>query len=293
MVTPNLPARRPRLKGLIGPVLTVVTVVAVLLAVLYFAQRSLIYFPHGEVPAASAVGLPTAEVVRFETEDGLDLHAWFVPAREPPAGSAGSPTPLQAARTILVFNGNAGNRAFRARLAALFAEYGWSTLLVDYRGYGGNPGLPSEGGLERDARAALKYALSRPDVDARRIVFFGESLGAAVAIRLAVDYPPAALILRSPFSSLTDIGAHHYPLLPVRLVLKDRYASIDRVSKVQSPVLVIAGDADGIVPLQYSERLFAAANEPKRFVVIEDADHNDEALLTGPGVLKAIREFLR
>lgn len=261
---------------------TVVTVIAVLLAVLYFAQRSLIYFPHGEVPSPAAAGLPQAEVVRFETEDGLDLHAWFVPAREPSEG-----------RTILVFNGNAGNRAYRARLAALFAEYGWSTLLVDYRGYGGNPGLPSERGLERDARAALKYALSRPEVDARRIVYFGESLGAAVAVRLAVDYPPAALILRSPFSSLTDIGAHHYPLLPVRLVLKDRYPSVDRIRQVQSPVLVIAGDADAIVPIQYSEKLFAAANEPKRFVVIDDADHNDETLLTGPGVLKAIREFLR
>ena len=266
----------------LGPVFTVVAVVLVLLAVLYFAQRSLIYFPHGEVAAPAAVGLPQAEVVRIETEDGLDLHAWFVPAREP-----------SEQRTMLVFNGNAGNRAYRARLAALFAEYGWSTLLMDYRGYGGNPGLPSEPGLERDARAALKYALSRPDVDARRIVYFGESLGAAVAVRLAVDYPPAALILRSPFSSLTDIGAHHYPLLPVRLVLKDRYPSIDRIGRVQSPVLVIAGDADDIVPMQFSERLFAAANEPKRFVVIEDADHNDEALVTGPGVLKAIREFLR
>ena len=270
--------------------LTGVAIVLILLAVLYFAQRSLIYFPHGEVPSPAAVGLPGADVVRFETEDGLDLHGWFVPARAPLAGNPADMPPDE--RTILVVNGNAGNRAYRARLAALFAEYGWSTLLVDYRGYGGNPGLPSERGLERDARAALKYVVSRPGVDPRRIVYFGESLGAAVAIHLAVDYPPAALILRSPFSSLTDIGAHHYPLLPVRLVLKDRYPSIDRIRQVRSPVLVIAGDADQVVPIQFSERLFAAANEPKRFVIIDDADHNDEALLTGPGVLKAIREFL-
>src|SRR6185503_2143413 len=116
--------------------------------------------------------------VQFTTEDGLDLDAWFVPASASPAD-----------RTIVVFNGNAGNRSHRAGLAALFAEYGWSTLLVDYRGYGGNPGLPSERGLERDARAAIRYLASRPDVDLTRIVYFGESLGAAVAIRLAVHYP--------------------------------------------------------------------------------------------------------
>lgn len=262
--------------------LTGVTIVVVLLLVLYFAQRSLIYFPHGEVAAPAALGLTQAEVVRFETEDGLDLEAWFVPAREP-----------SEQRTLVVFNGNAGNRGHRAVLAATFAEYGWSTLLVDYRGYGGNPGLPSETGLERDARAALKYLSSRTDVDLKRVVYFGESLGAAVAIRLALEYPPAALILRSPFSSLASIGAHHYPLLPVRWFLKDRFPSIERIAAIKSPLLVIAGDADRIVPLEDTERLFAAAPEPKRLVVIADADHNDEALYSGTEMMAAIRSFLR
>lgn len=264
------------------PMLTFVGVIGVLLVILWLAQRSFIYFPDGQVPPPAALGIPQAEVVRFTTEDDLDLEAWFVPARAP-----------QADRTFVVFNGNAGNRAHRAMLAAIFAAHGYSTLLVDYRGYGGNPGLPSERGLERDARAALRYLASRTDVDPLRVVYFGESLGAAVAVRLAVDYPPAALILRSPFSSLSAVGAKHYPFLPVRWMLKDQYASVERIGAIRCPLLVIAGDADRIVPLDDTRMLFDAAMPPKRLVVIDGADHNDEALAMGPQVIRAVVEFLR
>ena len=260
---------------------TVIAAIGIALGLVFLAQRSFIYFPEGQVPSPGSLGLRSAEIVTFTTDDDLDLEAWFVPAREP-----------SAARTIIVFNGNAGNRAARVHLAATFAEYGWSTLLVDYRGYGGNPGLPSEGGLERDARAALKYVLSRPDVDPARIVYFGESLGAAVAVRLALHHPPAALILRSPFSSMTAMGTRHYPFLPVRWLLRDRFASIDRIGHIRSPVLVIAGDSDAIVPLADSQLLFDAANEPKQLVIIPDADHNDEALFGGAEMMAAIRKFL-
>lgn len=262
--------------------LTPLAVVAAVLAILWFAQRSLIYFPEGHAPAPAAVGLPQAEVVNFTTDDGVDLEAWYVAAREPSAD-----------RAIIVFNGNAGNRSHRAVLGALFAELGFATLLVDYRGYGGNPGLPSERGLYRDARAALRYLAGRGDVNLARIVYFGESLGAAIAIELAKEYPPAALILRSPFSSMAAMGARHYPFLPVRLLLRDRYPSIDRIGQVRCPVLVIAGDADRIVPLDDTQHLFEAAPEPKRLVVIEGADHNDEELAAGPQVLSAIRQFLQ
>lgn len=261
--------------------IVIATTVAVFLFVLWLAQRSLIYFPHGEVPAPAAVGLSQAEVVQFETEDGLDLAAWFVPAREPSAN-----------RLIVVFNGNAGNRGHRAFLAALFAEYGYATLLVDYRGYGGNPGLPSERGLERDARAVWRYLESHPGVDRSRLVYFGESLGAAVAIQLALDHPPSAMILRSPFTSLAEIGARHYPWLPVRWFLKDRYPSIDRIGEIECPLLFIAGGGDRIVPLDDTRELFEAAQAPKRLVVIDGADHNDQALAAGPQVMRAIVEFL-
>ena len=254
---------------------------AIVIALLWFGQRALIYFPDSHVPDVTAAGLPSAEPVDFETEDGLRLAGWFVPAVTPPTGY-----------TLIVFNGNAGDRADRAELAAQLAARGVGVFLFDYRGYGGNPGLPSERGLARDARAALAYVGRRPDVDARRLVFFGESLGAAVAVRLAIEFPPAALALRSPFASLASVGKHHYPFLPVRWLLRDRYPTIDRIGRIQSALLVVAGDLDQVVPLGESEAVFGAAPYPKRLVVLPGADHNDPELAAGPGLVRAVLDLL-
>ena len=259
-----------------------VAVFVAFLALIWFAQRRLIYFPVTNLPSLDDVGLTDGEPVTFLTSDRLRLGAWFL------AGS-GSPPRL----TILVFSGNAGNRAFRAPLAASLQRHGLQMLLTDYRGYGGNPGAPSEPGLAADARAALEYLLSRPDVDGSRIVYFGESLGSAVALRLAVEHRPAALILRSPFTSLTDIGRHHYPLLPVGLLLRDRFASIDIAHRIQSPVLVIAGDRDSVVPIEYTRRLYAAIVAPKTRVELPGADHNDDELLAGDEMIQSILRFVR
>jgi fermentation-respiration switch protein FrsA (DUF1100 family) len=261
--------------------LTVLFVLAVVVGLAWAAQRGLIYFPDSDVPSPAAVGLPGAAVVSFDTRDGLHLAGWFIAAAEPATG-----------HTVIVFNGNGGHRGDRAHLAGQLAARGIATLLFDYRGYGGNPGLPSEDGLAEDARAALAYLGRRDDVDFTRIVFFGESLGAAVAVRLALEYAPAALILRSPFTSLTEIGQHHYPFLPVRWLLRDHYPSIDRIDQVTSPLLVVVGDADQIVPSSNSEELFDAARGAKRLIVIEGADHNDSALSAGPRLLLAITEWL-
>ena len=259
-----------------------VTVLVVFLALVWMAQRRLIYFPSASLPSPFDVGLADAEPITFRTSDGLQLGAWFI------AGSGSAPRP-----TILVFNGNAGNRAYRAPLAASLRRHGLQLLLTDYRGYGGNPGTPTEHGLAADAQAALRYLLGRPDVDGSRIVYFGESLGAAVAVRLAVEHPPAGLILRSPFTSLADIGRHHYPLLPVGLLLRDRFASIDSAHRIHSPVLVIAGDRDRVVPIEHTRRLFAAVVAPKTFVELPGADHNDYELLAGSEMIESIVRFVR
>jgi hypothetical protein len=260
----------------------VVAAAAVLLVLVWALQRRLIYLPAGgPVPSAGGV-LPGGEDVTFDTEDGLRLRGWFVPGR-----------PVATGATVLVFDGNAGNRSARAPLGAALAGAGTSVLLFDYRGYGGNPGHPSETGLAADARAAYGYLLSRPDVRPESIVYFGESLGGAVAIGLAVEHPPAALVLRSPFTSLADVGRLHYPYLPVRALLKDRYDSASRIRSVHCPLLVLAGGADGIVPASHSRRLYELAAHPKRYVEIPDAGHNDWALLAGDRLLREVLAVVR
>ena len=246
-------------------------------------QRRMIYIPlTRHVPPVAAV-LPGAEEVEFVTADGLTLHGWFLPA-----------APTSDRVTVLVFNGNAGNRSFRAPLAVALARYGFGVMLFDYRGYADNPGRPSETGLIADAHGVLAYLKSRPDVAPGRIAYFGESLGTGVAVALAADEPPLALILRSPFTSLTDVGRTHYPFLPVGLLLKDRYPSIDRIAQLDCPLLVVVGDSDRIIPPKLSLRLYEAAPQGrKRLVVIEGADHNDLELLAGETMIEAVVGFLR
>ena len=262
-----------------APALLSLAVLA-LLVVLWSAQRSLLYFPDDRaVPPASSL-LEGGEEVAFPTEDGLLLRGWFVPSRGPTIAA------------VLVFNGNAGNRSDRAPLAAALAREGFAVLLFDYRGYGGNAGDPTEGGLLRDARAAEADLTTRAG-DAR-IAYVGESLGAAVAVALAAERPPLALVLRSPFTSLADIGAHHYPYLPVHpLLLRDTYRSTERIGTVRAPVLMIAAEHDRIVPPAFSRRLYDAAAEPKRYVLVPDADHNDRALLAGETVVAETARFMR
>lgn len=237
-------------------------------------QRRLIYFPSpGPVPPAATVMRGGQDVV-LHTDDGLQLGAWFFPG-----GDA----------AVLMCNGNGGDRSLRAPLAAALVRHGLSVLLFDYRGYGGNPGRPSEDGLAADARAARNWLAART----HRLAYLGESLGAAVALRLATEHPPVALILRSPFTSLADVGRTHYPWLPVAQLLTDRYPSIDRIGNLSAPLLVIAGERDTIVPAELSERLYEAAPEPRQFRLIRGADHNDPDLLDGPEVVDEIVGFLR
>jgi fermentation-respiration switch protein FrsA (DUF1100 family) len=267
---------------MLTPLLSLVTTVAVLLAVVWLCQRRLIYFPRSQDIPAVATILPGAEEIFFDTPDGLRLSGWFAP-----------PTATVARATVLVFNGNAGDRSFRAPLAAALNQAALSVLLFDYRGYGRNPGRPSEKGLLTDARTARAYVAARDEVDAGRLVYFGESLGAAVAVSLALERPPAALVLRSPFTSLTDMGRLYYPFLPINLLLRDRFDSLGQIEHLTCPVLIVAGDQDRIVPQNQSRRLYAAAREPKRFVLIRGADHNDFELLAGGQLLDEVTRFVR
>ena len=273
-----------------GPARSLIAVVVLIAAVgvisfvalVWATQRDLLYFPErGAVPPAASA-LPGSSDVELLTEDGVRLGGWLVPPSTPATGV-----------TVLVCNGNGGDRALRAGLARGLASAGHRVLLFDYRGYGGNAGTPTEMGLRADARAALAYLRSRPDIDPARIVYFGESLGAAVAAQLAAEHPPLALVLRSPFTTLADVGRIHYPYLPViDPLLMDRYRTVDAVAEVSAPVLVVAGDRDRVVPIELSRNLYAAARDPKRLVIVGGADHNDPPLAEGPSLVGELTGFV-
>jgi fermentation-respiration switch protein FrsA (DUF1100 family) len=263
---------------LLRPALVVLLVVAVLLVALWLGQRWLIYFPDASSPATAA----GVREVTLDTSDGLKLAAWHVPAAGSGAGYA-----------VLVAPGNAGNRGDRLPLASKLASGGLTVLLLEYRGYGGNPGRPTEAGLARDVRAAQEYLTRVAGFAPERIVYFGESLGAAVVAELATERPPAGLALRSPFTDLASVGAAHYPWLPVRLLLRDRYPVSEHVARVRVPTVVVYGTADTIVPPDQSRAVAERAAGPTRVVAVDGADHNDAALIDGPAVIDAVLGLVR
>jgi alpha-beta hydrolase superfamily lysophospholipase len=268
------PGHTARVKLLL---LVLVAVIGVLLIAIWAFQRRLIYLPApGPVPSAHE-HIEGARDVTLETSDGLRLGAWFVPA-------VASGNDL----TVLVANGNAGDRSLRAPLARSLAREGFAVLLFDYRGYGGNPGHPSEEGLALDVRAAFRFLTEEEDVPPERLLYYGESLGAAVVTELATEHPPGGLVLRSPFTDLAAAGRVHYPFLPVGLLLWDRYPVLESIGQVDVPTIVVYGTRDSIVPPQQSRMVAEGTAGPTTIVEIEGADHNDSALLDGRELIDAI-----
>jgi pimeloyl-ACP methyl ester carboxylesterase len=259
-------------------VFAVAGVAVLLLALLWLGQRRLIYLPDtSDVPRAAEV-IATAEDVTLTTADGLELGAWYVPA----AGDEDRDV------TVLVANGNGGNRAGRASLASALSEAGFAVLVFDYRGYGGNPGSPSEQGLAFDARAAHQHLTTDREVSPARLLYFGESLGGGVLAELATDHPPAGLLLRSPFPDLATVAQRHYPFVPARLLLRDRYPVTERLSALDVPVTVVYGTADSIVPPEMSREVADAAGGHVTVEAIEGVGHNDAAMFGGPELVSAV-----
>ncbi len=262
---------RARIERVLTALAWVVGALVLLTAGLWLAQRQIVYLPDREVPTApSDVPVRTAE-----TADGLVHRVWLVPA----VG--------ESVARVLVFNGNAGNKAHRLPLARSLAVEGMEVVLFDYRGYGGTAGSPTEEGLVTDAEALAEVVFDSP----LPVVFFGESLGGGVATGLATRLPPDALVLRSPFTSLGDMARAHYPLVP-SFLLKDRYPVEDQVAAIEVPLLVVLGGRDSIVPPSLSRRVFEAAPGPKELVEMEGMDHNDPGLSSGVQLAATVRGFL-
>ena len=202
------------------------------------------------------------EDAAFVSSDGTSLHGWYIRCEKPRA-------------VILFSHGNAGNLSDRADTARVLNELaGVSVMLYDYRGYGQSEGRPSEKGVLDDARAARAWLARREGIDRRDVVLMGRSLGGAVSVDLARD-GARALVLESTFTSIPDMAAIHYPWLPFRRFIRNRFDSASKIGDYHGPLLQSHGDADQIVPFEVGRRLYEAANEPKQFLVIEGGDHND------------------
>ncbi len=260
--------------------LTVAAVVySLVVALAYFFQRNLLYFPDKTAIPPALTAAPDMQVVALRAADGVTLQAWYKAAR------IGGPTPRP---TIVLFHGNAGNLAYRADKARVFLDRGYGVLLAAYRGYGGSDGSPSEAGLLADGRAAMDF-LRASGVAAETIVLYGESLGSGIAVAMAGEYEVAAMLLEAPYSSIADVAAAHYGYLPVRWLIKDKFESMARIGAVSVPLLAVHGERDEVIPNVFGRRLFEAANEPKTLRIIPGAQHNN--LFTAGGRDAAL-EFL-
>lgn len=242
---------------------------------IYLVQRRLQYFPDpSPVDRPAGEDPKTLEELSLVAADRVRINAWYWPGKR--------------LDNILMFHGNAGHRGHRLDWARGFHQLGFGVLLLDYRGYGGSEGSPTEQGLYRDAQAALEWLSQKPG----RVVYLGESLGSGPAIELALRHPPAAMILHAPLSSAVDVGQAAYPFLPVSFLLKDRYENDRKISKINCPVLIIHGERDSVIPFQLGRRLFDLASFPKDWLAIPQADHNNLAEIGGRLYWDTIQYFL-
>jgi fermentation-respiration switch protein FrsA (DUF1100 family) len=227
-------------------------------AIMFFAQRALMYFPESLRTAPAAAGLRQAEEVMLDS-GAEKIIAWHVPPR------GNKPV-------VLYLHGNGGALRLRVDRFKKLAADGIGLVALSYRGYGGSTGQPTEAGLIEDARAAYAFAAVRYP---GRVAAWGESLGTGVAIALAAEKPVSRLILESPYSSTVDVAAAQYWFLPVRLLMKDQFRSDLRIAHVTAPVLIMHGDADGIIPIRFGQRLFSLIPGKKRMVRFPGGGHND------------------
>ena len=239
-------------------------------------QRSLTYFPDPTRPTPAGSDVPELSPVSLETEDGLSLLAWHAPPR------------VSGAPSLAYFHGNAGHIGMRGFKVRAYLNTGLGVLLTTWRGYSGNPGRPTEDGLYADGRAARAFLRAHGCSDERQILY-GESLGTGVAVHLAREAAPAALVLEAPFSSIMDIASGRFPLLPVRPLIVDRFDSAAKIGRVRAPVLIVHGERDRTIPVRQARKLFKRAAEPKEAVFIPEADHAD---LVDFGLPAIVLEFL-
>jgi hypothetical protein len=267
------PGKKAVIDFLIGSVLFYLGI----LAVLYVIQRSFIYFPAQQKPSLTQYNADDMDVVIVRTDDGLMLEGWYsLPDEHKPV--------------IVMFHGNAIHQGVRVFKARPYMDAGYAFLLAGYRGYGGNPGDPTEQGLYKDGRAYIDWLKNKQGIPESNIILYGESLGSGVVIQMATEYPDIkAIILEAPYTTLPDVAKRIYFFVPVKLLMKDRYRNIDKIAEVKAPLIVLHGRLDNVVPYKLGRRLFEAASEPKHMITVPIAGHND---LYNRGAAEKVLELL-
>jgi hypothetical protein len=248
----------------------------VLVGGLYVFQRHLLYFPGVGRPELGDLAALGVREVTLKTADGLSLLSWYLPPRD---GHA----------VIAYFHGNGGHIGYHAERLRQFARNGYGVLMAEYRGYGGNPGTPSEAGLVADGAAALDF-LGSEGIAPNRLVIYGESLGSGVAVPVAAQREVAGLILEAPFTSVAEVAQYRYSFLPASALVRDRFDSLARIGNVKAPILVLHGERDRIVPVHFGRALFDAAPDPKELWLAREAGHED---LVRYGAFEAVLDFLQ
>jgi fermentation-respiration switch protein FrsA (DUF1100 family) len=255
-----------------------VIVYAMVVGILWFMQDSMLYHRSSGAPMLNdPTLLPKREIVCLTTADGLNLRSWYFRAARPDAP------------TVLYLHGNAGDIGNHLPFSKFLIEAGYGLLALEYRGYGGNPGSPSEAGLIDDGRAAYDF-LKAQGIPDSHIVLFGESLGTGVAVALAAERPARAMILRAPYTSIADVAQIQLPYIPARWLVRDKFDSLSKIGASKVPVFMFHGMHDTLIPPEVGRALFAAANEPKTWLSIDNVGHND---VQTPDAEGAVLDFLK
>ena len=233
-----------------------------LVVVLFFAQRSLLYHPDSSTPEPQQYGFEQMEALRISTEDGVQLHAWWQ-------------APQQPGRPVLIyFHGNAGNLGFRAEKVRAYVDAGIGVLMITWRYNAESGGKPSEAALVMDARAALAFVREAGVAD-KQVVLYGESLGSGLAVALAAENHVGAVVLEAPYTSIPEVAQHHYWYVPAKWLVRDRFDSLAHIGEVSAPIMIVHGARDRVIPVKFGHLLYEAAPEPKEAHFIANARHED------------------
>ena len=244
-----------------GWFITLAAVYLVFIASMGLMQKRLMYFPDSSRFVPSEWALDELKPLHVISDDGLETTSWYRPAQK------------HDKFTIIFFQGNAGHLGYRNYKVRPWLDAGYGVLMVGYRGFS-NPGSPSEAGLYNDAKAAIE-ALKKQGLSEKSFILYGESMGTGVATQMATEFDASALILESPYTSVPDVGADRYPMVPVHWLLRDKYDSLSKIKDVHMPLLLLHGEEDDVVPTKFGKQLFAAANEPKQAEYVPGAGHNN------------------